>query len=645
MKLRYKVVLLVTAILISCISIVAYYSARTGYVMRKRVAQESMRHTATTIATIYATNKTDNNTQLNQVVDSLMNLESRWRDKGEGVELFYIFVLDRKRNPVVANVNFSLSRKYAVCLKNDDGEQIGKNDLDSKKTISKLEKLAIANLDRIEMPIKVNGTDYGVVEIAYFARQFETTERLYLVLYLLSLSVLCVLGVGVAIYISIRITDPIQNVVHAMNKLAGGDLQYRLKVDGNDEVVKLANGFNRMADSIKRKQDVIQKNEEQMSLSERKYKVLFNNAGVGIILLDQQKRCVEANERAEKILGWPTDMLKGAKLIDLIEPIADKTNNQETIWTGQVVIPGGDNCEVEVNISNMNDGSFIAIFKDVTHWRDQQEKIVNLQKRQNKLIQSLPHGIMTADGNLCINVVNDTFEDMTGTDKKDLVGKKVEEVSNLFEGVKIADIAYEVLMSGKIYRASDIKITRRDKRSGVLHDLRVIRYADDESFNGKSVLIMLDKTTGLRRANSSDGVSDEHVEGKMREKQSGEGIANGIYVIGNDSDFLEMMCELVSEESFLCEAMSYSGVTHEFLSTNGEKIKLIFIDTSATTTSIRNVVDNIYEANSDVRLVLCIDSDFKFENMEISKAKIYKTVKKPFLSSDIRRILNSVFKM
>lgn len=67
---------------------------------------------------------------------------------------------------------------------------------------------------------------------------------------------LLIFGIAVSFIIGIlisgRINKPIMQLVEGTRHIADGDLDYKVKVDGSDEIAELASSFNRMSDDLKR---------------------------------------------------------------------------------------------------------------------------------------------------------------------------------------------------------------------------------------------------------------------------------------------------------------------------------------------------------------------------------------------------------
>lgn len=81
-------------------------------------------------------------------------------------------------------------------------------------------------------------------------------ENIYLMQKMLRLRILFVLLIGffvsiiVGIFISRRVTKPIEKLLEGTRRIANGDLQYKVDIPGKDEIAELASSFNNMADSL-----------------------------------------------------------------------------------------------------------------------------------------------------------------------------------------------------------------------------------------------------------------------------------------------------------------------------------------------------------------------------------------------------------
>ena len=87
---------------------------------------------------------------------------------------------------------------------------------------------------------------------------------------LISLCLCLVIGQGLAVVLTYVLVHPIQDLVHATNRLRGGDFGSRARVYATDEIGKLAHTFNLMAEDLQTyRRDVQAKETARISLLER----------------------------------------------------------------------------------------------------------------------------------------------------------------------------------------------------------------------------------------------------------------------------------------------------------------------------------------------------------------------------------------
>ena len=121
--------------------------------------------------------------------------------------------------------------------------------------------------------------------------------------------------------------------------------------------------------------------EQALAASEQRYRTLFERAGDAILIMDDETRCVDANESAAEMLGVPRDDIIGRRLNDFAaEPLPDE------VWTtfkaagegrGEVRFrrPSGEIRDAEFDaVASISPGLHISVLRDVTdrHHLDKQ---------------------------------------------------------------------------------------------------------------------------------------------------------------------------------------------------------------------------------------------------------------------------------
>ncbi len=207
-------------------------------------------------------------------------------------DLSYIIVYDRNNSPVASKY---YSEKYKVLLEKALEEKVQSfesNKIDRKNVIINQVEY---NLRELTLPIKYNDQTWGTLRLAmsldYLYSSIKNVEMLFLSL---GLIVIFIVVIG-SRYLSRIVFKPLNRMIEATEKIAGGDLNVKVEVEADDEIGILAKSFNKMIDDLKNSHEEIErwgkelenKVQERTIQLERSEKALLN------ILMDIK----EANEK------------------------------------------------------------------------------------------------------------------------------------------------------------------------------------------------------------------------------------------------------------------------------------------------------------------------------------------------------------
>lgn len=95
-----------------------------------------------------------------------------------------------------------------------------------------------------------NGKTVAVFGVDVSAQDVYNTQKTVHRRALLVLAVSIVLSLSLGIVLSKGITDPIERLVEGTHNVANGNLKFKIKVEGDDEISELTKSFNEMADSL-----------------------------------------------------------------------------------------------------------------------------------------------------------------------------------------------------------------------------------------------------------------------------------------------------------------------------------------------------------------------------------------------------------
>jgi PAS domain S-box-containing protein len=114
---------------------------------------------------------------------------------------------------------------------------------------------------------------------------------------------------------NVAFTRPIKRLVSAARRFGGGEMDARTGLSHtHDELGKLAQSFDSMAELLERRNLERKKAEEELNKAFRKNDLILNAAGEGIVGLDEKGTVTFANPAAGEMLGYETEELIGKDL-------------------------------------------------------------------------------------------------------------------------------------------------------------------------------------------------------------------------------------------------------------------------------------------------------------------------------------------
>jgi diguanylate cyclase (GGDEF)-like protein/PAS domain S-box-containing protein len=158
-------------------------------------------------------------------------------------------------------------------------------------------------------------------------------------------------GFAIAWMLSGRTVGPLRQLERDALVLAGGDLSHRTQVKTDDEVGNLADAFNRMAQSIEKRQFELQESKNTLA-------AVIDASPVGIACSDLERRISLWNPAAEKLYGYSAAEAVGTAVqIVPAEGQAEslemyqRARNGETIRNEEVLRQRKDGSPVHVKIA------------------------------------------------------------------------------------------------------------------------------------------------------------------------------------------------------------------------------------------------------------------------------------------------------
>jgi len=124
----------------------------------------------------------------------------------------------------------------------------------------------------------------------------EPIKRGYVLTFLMISALILFASVWFGLQIAKGITEPIEALAQATEKVASGDLNVRVETRAEDELALLVRSFNQMTREIAR-------NREELENRRRFMEAVLENVATGVISIDRDGTITSVNTSAKKILG------------------------------------------------------------------------------------------------------------------------------------------------------------------------------------------------------------------------------------------------------------------------------------------------------------------------------------------------------
>lgn len=239
------------------------------------------------------------------------------------------------------------------------------------------------------------GLTHKLEEINHGLKKYMALKNLkkpLKVSFTLILGVLSILVVFGATWLGFRLsrelTAPILALAEGTNRIAQGDLAFRLQDSATDEIGQLVSSFNLMASDLEQNQikltsayELLAHQNEVMAARSTYIEAVLDTIAAGVISLDEHGRISTVNKAAGTILGIapsslkgqnPLPLLKGEYLAAVDHMTTSLHQRPESHWQRQIDININDKAwKLLVNAVALRgtDGAargIVAIFEDIT---------------------------------------------------------------------------------------------------------------------------------------------------------------------------------------------------------------------------------------------------------------------------------------
>ncbi|MEW6418939.1 MAG: PAS domain S-box protein, partial [Nitrospirota bacterium] len=260
--------------------------------------------------------------------------------------------------------------------------------------------------------------------------------------YILILLIVGLAALTMSLLFSAKITKNLSFLVAGMKEIEQDNLNFKLKLSGNDELQDVAESFNRMTERRRKVEEKIKESEAFLSS-------VLEGIGEGVVVIDRDFKIISANKGYCDQVKKSCDDIIGKHCYEVShhsdKPCFEIENEcectvKQCFETGEhhraIHIhydKGGNQVFIETNAYPLKDPSgnivsAIETLKDVTDRIKLEKQLEEVKERYRKLYDEAPDMMHSVDKDGLIILCNKTEAEILGYSIDELVGKHVSEI-------------------------------------------------------------------------------------------------------------------------------------------------------------------------------------------------------------------------
>lgn len=233
--------------------------------------------------------------------------------------------------------------------------------------------------------------------------------------------------------------------------------------------------------------------ENQLMVSEEKYRVLVEQASDGIFIADESGRFIMVNSSATKLSGYSTAELEKLSIYNLVHPdslltdpfkFEDMLLPQGAHSERKMLKKDGSTLDVEINAKFLPDKRFIAFIRDISERKKIAEEIKASEEKYRVLVEEASEGIYISDKTGRFVTVNASACRLAQHTEEELLDMSIYDFF-VDDDLKARPPQFEALKQGKtivserIMKRKDGKFNHLEITSKLLTDGRLLSLVRD----------------------------------------------------------------------------------------------------------------------------------------------------------------------
>ena len=176
------------------------------------------------------------------------------------------------------------------------------------------------------------------------------------------------------------------------------------------------------------------KAERQLQAAELRYRTIFENSAVAIMMVDEQRQLVSWNKFTEQLLGMTQDQLLGRQVEEFypepewqkIRALSIRRKGMEHHLETKMIRGDGSILDVDISLSVVRDSEgkvtgSIGVVQDITERLRVHEILDRKQKNLEAIFDAAPAGMLLINQQMCVVRANDTIRQISGRAYPDVI--------------------------------------------------------------------------------------------------------------------------------------------------------------------------------------------------------------------------------
>ena len=261
------------------------------------------------------------------------------------------------------------------------------------------------------------------------------TSSIRTTIFLSSLIILILFVIGV---FTVRLVQPIKRLSAGAGKIGAGDLNYKVKIDSDDEIGHLAESFNRMTYDLR-----------ETTVSKEHIQNILKSMNETLIVLTPDDNIQTVNQATCDLLGYKAEELVGESVGKIFgeavgrnitkkklnhKSEVEKSVQQRFITNSENTVLGKDGSEIPVLFSASamldKDGNvqgIVCVASDITDIKNAESALRDSEEKYRTLTEQSLQGIIVIQNNRIV-YTNDAFAAITGYTAEELYSLPAEKV-------------------------------------------------------------------------------------------------------------------------------------------------------------------------------------------------------------------------